>query len=122
MPDRSVRLTPKQQRFVEEYLVDPNATQAAIKAGYSPKTARAIGSENLTKPAIRAAICRAQAERSERTRISADQVLKELAQIGFSNIAQVATWGEDGLELIPEGELDDDSRAIVRKVKSPYNS
>lgn len=51
-----MRLTTKQQRFIQEYLLDLNATQAAIRAGYSPKTACAIGVENLTKPNIRAAI------------------------------------------------------------------
>ncbi len=53
-------LTPKQARFVEEYLIDLNATQAAIRAGYSAKTARAMGCENLTKPDIQAAVTEAQ--------------------------------------------------------------
>ena len=52
----AVRLTAKQQRFIEEYLIDLNATQAAIRAGYSPKTAREIGAENLSKPHIRARV------------------------------------------------------------------
>ncbi len=65
-------MTPKQQRFVDEYLIDLNATQAAIRAGYSKKTARAVGSENLTKPDIRAAVAEAQQARSERTKIGAD--------------------------------------------------
>lgn len=85
-------LTPKQQRFVEEYLVDLNATQAAIRAGYSPDTARAIGCENLTKPDIAAAIDEAQAKRSMRTNITQDQVLRELARIGFVDIRKVVTW------------------------------
>ena len=50
------KLTPKQNRFVEEYLIDLNATKAAVRAGYSEKTARQIGSENLSKPAIQEAI------------------------------------------------------------------
>lgn len=57
----------KQQRFVDEYLVDLNATQAAIRAGYSKKTARAVGAENLSKPYIATAIHDAMAERSIRT-------------------------------------------------------
>lgn len=91
-------LTPKQQRFVEEYLVDLNATQAAIRAGYSPDTARSIGSENLTKPDIMAAIDEAMATRSMRTNITQDQVLRELARIGFVDIRKVVTWtnGADG--------------------------
>lgn len=79
----SVALTEKQKRFVEEYLVDLNATQAAIRAGYKEKTARTIGAENLTKPDIAAAIQKAIADRQERTAITQDMVLKELAVIGF---------------------------------------
>jgi phage terminase small subunit len=71
-------LTPKQQTFVNEYLIDLNSTQAAIRAGYSAKTARAIGGENLTKPDIAEAIAKAQAERAGRTQIDADWVLREL--------------------------------------------
>lgn len=73
------KLTAKQQRFVEEYLVDLNATQAAIRAGYSQDTAYSIGHENLNKPEIGEAIAAAQQARSERTQIDADWVLQRLA-------------------------------------------
>ena len=63
-------LTPKQQRFVEEYLIDLNATQAAIRSGYSEKTARDIGCENLAKPNIAKAIEEAQNKRQEQTQIA----------------------------------------------------
>jgi len=69
------KLTPRQERFVQEYLIDLNATQAAIRAGYSTKTAQMIGSENLSKPMIAAAIAAAQAKRTERTEITQDYVL-----------------------------------------------
>lgn len=78
-------LTPKQQRFVEEYLVDLNATQAAIRAGYSSRSANRIATENLSKPVIREAIQRAKAERSQRTQITADRVLEEYARLAFSD-------------------------------------
>ena len=68
-------MTKKQKRFIEEYLIDLNATQAAIRAGYSPDTAKSIGSENLTKPDIKAQIARAMAERSRRTGVNADRVI-----------------------------------------------
>jgi phage terminase small subunit len=71
-------MTPKQQRFVEEYLIDLNATQAAIRAGYSSKTAYAIGEENLRKPEISEAIQAAMDERSSRTEITADYVLQSI--------------------------------------------
>jgi phage terminase small subunit len=88
-------LTARQRRFVEEYLVDLNATQAAIRAGYSPRTARAIGHENLTKPDIQAAVERAMAERGERVQITARQVLDEVALIAFSDIRDI-DFGPDG--------------------------
>ncbi len=83
------KLTLKQQRFVEEYLIDLNATQAAIRAGYSVKTAKEIGCENLSKPNISSEIAKAMAERSKRTGVTADRVIEELAKIGFINISDV---------------------------------
>lgn len=71
-------LTAKQQAFVREYLVDLNATQAAIRAGYSERTARSVGSENLTKPDIQAAIQTAMQERAERVQVDADYVIRRL--------------------------------------------
>jgi len=83
------KLTPKQRRFVEEYLIDLNGTQAAIRAGYSPNTAKEIASENLTKPNIAAAIAKAMADRSRRTGITVDRVLEEIAKIAFVNAADI---------------------------------
>ncbi|ARC89980.1 terminase small subunit [Rhodovulum sp. MB263] len=82
-------LTAKQRRFVEEYLVDLNATQAAIRAGYSEKTARQTGAENLTKPVIAAAIAEAQAQRSERTQLDADWMLRRLAAEVTADLADI---------------------------------
>ncbi len=74
------KLTAKQDRFVAEYLIDLNATQAAIRAGYSEKTAQMIGSENLSKPMIATAVAAAQAKRSERTEITQDYVLASIME------------------------------------------
>jgi phage terminase small subunit len=71
-------LTPKQQAFVNEYLIDLNATQAAIRAGYSEDTATEMGYENLRKPHIKKAIDDALAERSERVKLDAQWVLERL--------------------------------------------
>ena len=81
----TVALTEKQARFVAEYLVDLNATQAAIRAGYSERTAEVIGYENLRKPQISAAIEQAIQDRQKRTEITQDRVLLELARIAFAN-------------------------------------
>lgn len=70
-------MTPKQEAFVREYLIDLNATQAAIRAGYSEATAYSIGNENLSKPEIAEAIATAKAERAEKCEIDALWVLKE---------------------------------------------
>ncbi len=82
-----MKLTEKQKRFCQEYLIDLNATQAAIRSGYSKKTARKIGQENLTKPVIQKKIKEAIEERKERTEITQDKVIYELALIAFSDLA-----------------------------------
>ena len=91
-------LTPKQARFVEEYLLDLNATQACIRAGYSVKTANVIGPENLAKPCVAAAITAAQEERSKRTEIGQDEIVKGLhtealdREPGSTQSARVSAW------------------------------
>ena len=75
------KLTSKQERFVEEYLIDLNATQAAIRAGYSAKNADKIGSELLGKTRVATAIAAAKRARSEATKIDANYVLQKLHQI-----------------------------------------
>lgn len=87
-------LTAKQERFVEEYLVDLNATQAAIRAGYSKKTARAVGCENLTKPDIAEAVRKKQEERSKRTEINSDWVLTRLSEEVEADLSDL--YDEDG--------------------------
>jgi phage terminase small subunit len=76
-------LTDKQRRFVDEYLIDLNATQAAIRAGYSAKTAQIIGFENLSKPIIAAALQLRMKAREARTEITQDRVLQEYAKLAF---------------------------------------
>lgn len=83
------KLTAKQQRFVDEYLIDLNATQAAIRAGYSPSTANEQGARLLVNVSISSAISQAIAYRSRRTGITQDRVLRELAKIAFVNANDV---------------------------------
>jgi len=111
-----VALTKKQKVFCEEYLIDLNATQAAIRAGYSVESAGSIGSENLEKPEIRARIDEALAERSKRTGINADRVLREIARIAFVNAADVINFDS---ATISESASEDDTAAIASvKVKT----
>jgi len=82
-------MTPKQAAFVREYLIDLNAAAAARRAGYSERTARQMGDENLSKPDIAAAIAAAQAERAERTKVDSDWVLKRLADEADADLADI---------------------------------
>lgn len=121
-------LTARQERFVAEYLIDLVATQAAIRAGYSKKTAEQQGNRLLGNAKVAAAIAEAQSKRSERTEITQDRVLQELAKIGFSDMRKLARWGEkpegvneDGtadwpVELISSAKIDDDTAAAVSEI------
>jgi Terminase small subunit len=84
----------RQEHFVEEYLVDLNATQAALRAGYSPKTAEAQGSRLLSHVKVQRAITARMAERSKRTEVAADRALLEIARIAFSDLRRL--FHEDG--------------------------
>ena len=98
-------MTPKQTCFVQEYLIDLNATQAAIRAGYSKKTARQVASENLSKPDIQRAIEEAQQVRAERTGLTQDAVVQDLLKEaefkgeGSSPAARVSAWAHLGRHL-----------------------
>lgn len=130
-------MTPRQRRFVEEYLIDLNATQAATRAGYSAKTANEQGARLLANASVAKAISDAQERRSHRTNITQDQVLRELAKIGFVDIRKVVTWtngctgfNEDEAEetgevrlsvanfvmLTPSDQIDDETAAAIAEV------
>jgi phage terminase small subunit len=100
----------KQARFVEEYLIDLNATQAAVRAGYSAKTAAVIGYENLTKPHIAAAIATARSKQSERTALTADMVVRELA---MGDYMRVQPGGDPYLDF---SRLTPDQTAALQEV------
>lgn len=102
------RLTKKQKLFVDEYLIDLNATQAAIRAGYSVNSARDIGCENLTKPNIQQAIAEKMAERSKRTGVNQDRVVLELAKIAFVKMTDIV----DSNGKIKDTATDDDLSCI----------
>lgn len=109
-------ITPQQQRFVDEYLIDLNATQAAIRAGYSEKTANRIGYQLLGKAWVSAGITEALSKRSDRTGIVADRVLQEYAKIAFSDMRSFVKWGSDGVTLKDSDELTDDDAVCVAEV------
>lgn len=101
-------LTPKQQRFVEEYLIDLNAKQSAIRAGYSAKTAEQMGYQLLQKTSVQKAIQEAQNKLTERTEITQDYVLTNIKKVIERCMQQEAVLARDGSPLLiegPEGDL-----------------
>jgi phage terminase small subunit len=96
-------LTAKQRRFVEEFLIDCNATQAAIRAGYSAKTAASQAAQNLIKLNVATAIAEGQRKLREATGITAERVINELAKIAFSDIRKAIDWKVDTRKITPEG-------------------
>ena len=107
-------LAPRQERFVEEYLVDLNATQAAIRAGYSPKTAEAQGSRLLSNVKVQRGVAARMAARSRRTEVAADRTLLEIARVGFSDLRRL--FHEDGRLKHPLA-WDDDTAASIASVE-----
>lgn len=107
------KLTKKNSVFCDEYLIDLNATQAAIRAGYSVESAGSIGNELLKKPEIRARIDKAMAERSKRTGINADRVLLELGKIAFVNAVDVINMDDATIK----GDASRDDTAAIASVK-----
>ena len=104
------KLTPKQAAFVEEHAIDLNATQAAIRAGYSKRTAKEQATRLLSNVHVAAAIAEGRAARSERVGITADRVLQELARVAFLDVRKLLH--DDG-SMKPISELDDDTRAAI---------
>lgn len=131
-------LTPKQRAFVREYLIDLNATQAAIRAGYSAKTAYSQGERLLKNVEVDRAISTAMKARENRTEITADRVLQELAKIGFSDIRKAVRWqsslineedNPDGgdvaviktivtnqVQLVASDDIDDETAAAIAEI------
>lgn len=104
------KLSQKQAMFVSEMLVDGNATQAAIRAGYSAKTARQQGALNMANAAIASEIAKRQTKRLERNEVSADRVLAKLAAIAFHDVRRAF---DDAGNLKPLDQIDDDTRAAL---------
>ena len=111
------KLTPKQERFCEEYLIDLNATQAAIRAGYSEKTAREQAAQNLSKLNIQEKIAELKAERSKRTEITQDRVIKELAAMAFAKATDYARVKGGLVFITPTAELTPTQQAAIVGIK-----
>lgn len=113
-------LTDKQARFIEEYLVDLNATQAAIRAGYAPKDADVQGPRLLGNVGVATAIAVAKAERSRRIGLTADRVIEELAVVAFARMGEYVTWGPNGVTLVDSDTVDTRAVAEVRETVTQH--
>lgn len=110
------KLTPKQKKFIEEYLIDLNGTQAAIRAGYSEKTACAIGYENLRKPEIAAEVAKRQQKLADANEVTQQKVIDELAKLGFSNMQDFIRVTSDGDPYFDLSELTRAQAAALAEV------
>lgn len=113
--DKPSKLTDKQERFCYEYCIDMNATQAAIRAGYSEDTAKEIGCENLTKPNIKERIDYMKANLAETAGITALMVVKEHAKLAFSTVADLYTgW----FERTDFDKLTPDQKSCIKSINT----
>lgn len=109
-------LSPKQEQFCREYLVDLNATQAAMRSGYSPKTANEQGSRLLANVSVSARISKLRSEQAKRLDITADRVLKELGKLAFSNLGDYFKVQTDGSAVIDLSSLTPDQAAALQEI------
>lgn len=123
--DENKALTDKQEQFCLEYLTDLNATQAAIRAGYSESTANEQGSRMLAKVNVQKRIAELQAERAERLQIQQDDILRELASIAFASPAHymdvVQVDGTSRILVKPTAEWTEQQKAAVTSIKNTPN-
>lgn len=114
-------LTDKQELFCHEYIKDFNATQAAIRAGYSQKTAKAIGSENLTKLDVSNRVKELTKDHAAKNESLMALIKAELVKIAFANKKSVARWNASGVTFKDSEELTDDEAASVSEVSETVN-
>ena len=115
---RAEDLSARRAAFLREYLISRNATQAAVKAGYSENTARQQGQRLLTNVDIREAIRQEDERALAAARVTREGIIGELARVGFFDLRKAAQWGKGGIELKESDELDADTSAAIQSVES----
>lgn len=108
--------TPKREQFCREYIIDFNGSDAAIRAGFSARTAKQQAYLLLQMPEIQARIAEVQASLAKRTEITQEMVVAEYAKIAFSDMRKFATWGPDGVILVDSDQLSADDAACISEV------
>ena len=115
-------LNEKQKRFISEYIIDLNAKQAAIRAGYSPKTAEVQASRLLSLVKVQTEITKAMEDRGKRTGITQDRVLAELSAIAFAKATDYVEVDEDGfVKIKPTAGLTDEQKSAIASIKKGIN-
>ncbi len=112
----TTKLRPRVHAFAQEYLISRNGTQAALRAGYSEKSAHVTACRLLKNDKVLAFLDEAGARQAERTQINADRILLELGRLAFSDMGKVASWDEHGVTLTASGDLSDDARRSIREI------
>lgn len=118
MSDSGSELNPKQKRFAEEYLIDNNATQAAIRAGYSAKTARTVSARLLADVRIKSHVEEMRREQSLRVGCTADQILAEIRYLAMSRITDIVTFTGDSFSCKDSESLPDPVKAAISSISS----
>ena len=114
-------MNPKQKLFVQEYLKDLNGKQAAIRAGYSEKSAEVQASQLLSLPKVAQAVKSAMDKRAQKTEVTQERIINELKRIAFSGMKNVARWGPSGVDMKGSEELSEDDAASVQEVSETTN-
>src|SRR5919106_6740494 len=109
-------LSPKQRQFVDEYLADFNATQAAIRAGYSKKNAYSQGQRLLKQVEIQEALAQRRQEIFDANELTPEKVIAELVKIAFASMDTYTSWGPLGVRLVPSDQLPAGAAAAVSEV------
>lgn len=116
IPEETIVLSPKRERFCQEYIIDLNETQAAIRAEYSKESAYSQGSRLLKNAKVKARIAQLMAERAKRCEVKQDDVIVELKRLGFSDMRNLAEWNSVQVKLKESSELSDADAACVESV------
>jgi phage terminase small subunit len=117
-----IKLTPKQELFIQYYLEDLNSTQAAIRAGYSKKTATEMGYENLSKPQVSERIKQELDRLKKKSQVTKESMIEELRRIAFGNMGNLANWNESGVRYKASDELTPEAMSTTKpppSVKAP---
>jgi phage terminase small subunit len=118
---KAKKLTPRKVKFCHEYVVDRNAYQAAMRAGFAEKTAQKQSFALLKEPAVAALIEELSAKQMKRIEVTADMVIARLASIGFASVGDYAAWDDQSCTLNPKESLSTEQLAAIQEIKNDFD-